>query len=274
MALPRGSRVLLLRSQPLVSPMPVDTECSPSISPPVVRSQDLPALWEVWLFFFLIAPGLHCCSWAFTSCSKQKLPFIVGHRPLVVWGFSWCRAQAPRPQDPVVAVGGFSSGCMCLVALRHVESSQTRDWTVSPVLAGRFLSTVPPGKSWQLFFVITPHAWAARSSSTASGRHHMKFWTTLHSSLLSKFCLMSFSCLCFSVVPELNHSHSAGILEVPLDGKSGQSYLWLSYLWSLSQGPQSLVACYLVGKSSCFLGSVHFSSWFGWESNTDTSDPI
>ena len=163
---------------------------------------------------------------------------------------------------------------MCLVALRHVESSQTRDWTMSPVLAGRFLSTVPPGKSWQLFFVIIPHAWAARCSSTALGWHHTKFWTTLHSFLLSMFCLMSFSCFCFFMVPELNPSHSAGILEVSLDGKSGQSYLWPSYLWSLSQGPQSLVACYLVSKSSCFLGFVHFSSWFGWESYIGTSDPI
>ena len=274
MALPRGSRVLLLRSQPLVSPMPVDTECSPSVSPPVVRSQDLPALWEVWLFFFWLHQVFIAAHGLLLVAVSRSYPSLWGTGLSLCGGFSWCRAQAPRPQDPVVAAGGFSSGCMCLVALRHVESSQTRDWTVSPVLAGRFLSTVPPGKSWQLFFVITPHAWAARSSSTASGRHHMKFWTTLHSSLLSKFCLMSFSCLCFSVVPELNHSHSAGILEVPLDGKSGQSYLWLSYLWSLSQGPQSLVACYLVGKSSCFLGSVHFSSWFGWESNTDTSDPI
>ena len=273
MALPRGSRVLLLRSQALVSPMPADTECLPSISPRVVRSQDLPALWEVWLFFFFFF-WLH---WVF------KLSLVPASRSYPsLWGTGLSLQGLLLMQSTGSQPTGFStcswwvqeSWCMCLVALRHVESSQTRDWTVSPVLAVRFLSTVPPGKSWQLFFVITRHAWAARCSSTASGWHHTKSWTTLHSSLLSMFCLMSFSCLCFFTVPELNPPHSAGILEVPLDGKSGQSYLWPSYLWSLSQGPQSLVACYLVSKSSCFLGFVHFSSWFGWESNIGTSDPI
>ena len=36
---------------------------------------------------------------------------------------------------------------MVLVALRPVGSSQTRMESLSPALAGRFLSTVPPGKS-------------------------------------------------------------------------------------------------------------------------------
>ena len=42
---------------------------------------------------------------------------------------------------------------MGLVAPRHVGSSQTRDWTVSPALEGGFLTTAPPGKSlsWFLF---------------------------------------------------------------------------------------------------------------------------
>jgi len=49
----------------------------------------------------------------------------------------------------------FSSCCMraqwlwCtgLVTLRHVGSSQTRDWTHVPALEGEFLTTWPPGKS-------------------------------------------------------------------------------------------------------------------------------
>ena len=37
--------------------------------------------------------------------------------------------------------------CMGLVTLRHVGSSQTRDWTHVPALEGEFLTTSPPGKS-------------------------------------------------------------------------------------------------------------------------------
>ena len=40
---------------------------------------------------------------------------------------------------------------MGLVAPRHVESPQTRNQIMSPVLAGRFLSTVPPRKSFCSF---------------------------------------------------------------------------------------------------------------------------
>ena len=36
---------------------------------------------------------------------------------------------------------------MGLIALRHVESLQTRDRSHSPALAGRFVTTGPPGKS-------------------------------------------------------------------------------------------------------------------------------
>ena len=52
-------------------------------------------------------------------------------------------------------VAQFSSCCMraqwlwCtgLVTLRHVGSSQTRDWTHVPALKGEFLTTWPPGRS-------------------------------------------------------------------------------------------------------------------------------
>ena len=41
---------------------------------------------------------------------------------------------------------------MGLVALQHVGSSRTRAKSVSPVLVGRFLTTVPPGKPSTLLF--------------------------------------------------------------------------------------------------------------------------
>lgn len=67
----------------------------------------------------------------------------------------------------------------------------------------------------------------------------------------------------------------------PLCWDSGSASGWkarattgLSYLWSLSQGPQSLVACYPVAKNSSLLGFVLFSSWLRWESNSGTGDTI
>ena len=55
-------------------------------------------------------------------------------------GFSCCRAQAPGAWASV-------AGLHELVALQHVESSRIRDHTMSPALAGGFLSTGPPGRS-------------------------------------------------------------------------------------------------------------------------------
>ena len=40
-----------------------------------------------------------------------------------------------------------------LDALLHVESSQTRDQTLFPALAGGFSSTEPPRKSWSLLIM-------------------------------------------------------------------------------------------------------------------------
>ena len=35
------------------------------------------------LFIFLAALGLHCCTWAFSSCSKRELLSVAVHRPLI-----------------------------------------------------------------------------------------------------------------------------------------------------------------------------------------------
>ena len=45
---------------------------------------------------------------------------------------------------------------MGLAALRHVGSSQTRARTRVPCMAGRFLTTVPPGKPPDLTFYLLP----------------------------------------------------------------------------------------------------------------------
>ena len=40
----------------------------------------------VYLFcnLFLVAPGLHCCAWAFSSCGKRGLVFTAVHALLIV----------------------------------------------------------------------------------------------------------------------------------------------------------------------------------------------
>ena len=86
--------------------------------------------------------GLDCCTQAFYSCGKWGLLSSCPVQTSPRSGFSCWGAQAVGTRASVaVAVG--------LVALWHVWSSWTRDWTciASPLLAGRFLTTGPPGKS-------------------------------------------------------------------------------------------------------------------------------
>ena len=59
-----------------------------------------------------------------------------------------CGLQQLRCAGLVVVVLGLS-------CLWHVESSQTRDQTCVPALAAGFLTTGPPGKSWQENFFLT-----------------------------------------------------------------------------------------------------------------------
>ena len=68
---------------------------------------------------------LHCCTWAFPSCREQALTTLaslVGHRVR-------CLRLASSVAGSVQALGsrGQQLWHMGLVALRHVESSRTRD---------------------------------------------------------------------------------------------------------------------------------------------------
>ena len=93
----------------------------------------------------MAAPDLRCSAQAFSNCSKQGLLFIVVHRLLIgaaslavehrPWGagagecrLSSCGAPAWLPRDKWNLLGA---------EIKHM----------SPALAGRFLFTVPPGKS-------------------------------------------------------------------------------------------------------------------------------
>ena len=95
-----------------------------------------------FFFFNLAALGLHCCLWAFSSCSEQGYSLFV-ELGLLFAVASRCRAQALRE-------AGFSTCSwrvlehrlrswwyMSLVAPRHVESSQIRDRTRVPCIDRR-----------------------------------------------------------------------------------------------------------------------------------------
>ena len=41
-------------------------------------------LFLKFIYLFLAALGLHCCTWAFSSCGEQVLLFVVVRRLLIV----------------------------------------------------------------------------------------------------------------------------------------------------------------------------------------------
>ena len=83
--------------------------------------------------------GLHCCLWAFASCSEQGLLFVAlcglltAVTSLVEYRLSSC---GPRAQ------------LLCNMWNLPGQGIEL----VSPALAGRFLFTKPPGKSRKSFF--------------------------------------------------------------------------------------------------------------------------
>ena len=103
-----------------------------------------------FIYLFLAVLGLCCCAWAFSSCGKRA-----SHCS----GFSCCRARALGMRASVVVARGLSS-CGLWALERRLSSCGTRAqllrsmWDLpgpglepmSPALAGRFLTTAPPGK--------------------------------------------------------------------------------------------------------------------------------
>ena len=99
--------------------------------------------------FILAALGLRCCTWAFSSCGERGLLFLrCGARASHCGGFSCCGARALGTWASVVVACGLSS-CGALAQLLHGMWDLPRPGIepVSPMLAGRFLTTAPPGKS-------------------------------------------------------------------------------------------------------------------------------
>ena len=110
-------------------------------------------LWTIVKVFFLIfknlflvALNLHCCARAFSSCELGLLS------SRSAWAsrcylLSWRNTGSRGTCFSNCGIGAQELWHTTFSFLRHVKSSWTRDWTMSPELAGRFLSIVPSGKS-------------------------------------------------------------------------------------------------------------------------------
>ena len=98
----------------------------------------------LFLFFFLAALGLVCCTWAFSGCGERQLLFVRCAAFSLQWllllqstasrhvGCSSCGLWALEGSSVVVVHGLF--------APRHVESSQTRARTRVPCIGRRILN--------------------------------------------------------------------------------------------------------------------------------------
>ena len=113
-------------------PLPGPHTSSPVFShfPNIIKL--LHFLFYIFIYLFMVVLGLRCYAWAFSSCSEQ--------------GYSPCRAQA-SPRSGFSCWGARALGAqaqqlrrMGLAALRHVGSSQTRDWTHVPCISRQILN--------------------------------------------------------------------------------------------------------------------------------------
>ena len=110
-------------------------------------------LINLFIYLFLAALSLHCCTRAFSSCGERRLLFIVVCGLLTAAACLCCGERALGTQALLVVAHGLSSCCaqaqllcdMCDFPRPGLEPT-------SPALAGGFLTTAPPGKSRQFFF--------------------------------------------------------------------------------------------------------------------------
>ena len=100
----------------------------------------------ICIYLVLLVLGLCYCAWVFSSCSEWVLLLAAVPRTSHCNVFSCYRAQTLGIQASAVMAH------VSFAALQHVACSQTGTKPMSSALAGRFLSTVPPGMSNLLKF--------------------------------------------------------------------------------------------------------------------------
>ena len=109
-------------------------------------------LFKIFIYLFLSALGLHCCAWAFSSCSEGGY-FSLWCTGFHCGGFSCCGSWALGVQASVVVACGLQQLWLTgsrvqaqqlwhlgLVALWHVGSSWTRARTHVPCTGRRIIN--------------------------------------------------------------------------------------------------------------------------------------
>ena len=114
----------------------------------------LPSLKKNFFFLhvhtaiFLAVLGLCCCTKAFSSCGGQGLLSSCSVRALHGAGFSHCRHRLSGEWASAVAAQGLGNCGTQPWVLHSVWRLPRPGELVCPALAGRFLSTAPPEKSY------------------------------------------------------------------------------------------------------------------------------
>ena len=124
------------------------------VSPKHILLSSIISINPVILFIITFGcAGSHCCAWAFSSCAELGLLFLVVPMHLVAVA-------------PLVAEHGHIGFCSCSICRLSSCSScvqllqgiqnlpRSAIEPVSPALAGRVLSTAPPGKSLLLLLLV------------------------------------------------------------------------------------------------------------------------
>ena len=98
----------------------------------------------LFIYLFLAVLGLRFCARAFSSCGEWRPLFIAVHR-------SPTAAASPLVEHRLQTLR--LSSCGSRDQLLHVMWDPPRPGLepVSPALAGRFSTSVPPGKPWNIF---------------------------------------------------------------------------------------------------------------------------
>ena len=86
-----------------------------------------------FIYLFLVALSLHFCVGAFSSCSKWRLLFLAVQGLLTVVAFSVAENRLSNCGSRALAQAQELQ-FMGAVALQHMESSWTKDWTRVPCI--------------------------------------------------------------------------------------------------------------------------------------------
>ena len=81
------------------------------------------------VYLFMTVLGLHCCTWASSSCDKWELPASRGARASH-WGDFSCEAWAPGTWALVVAAHGLSCSAACGIVSEQGSSLCLLHWQV------------------------------------------------------------------------------------------------------------------------------------------------